>query len=118
MALPKQRPDSSRSEPDWRALYEIENPRDVQAYLEEHPTATAILVEAPDQIRSVFGEGDLPRLELQLDPGDGDRWLTISIPSDIEGEAAMGLLYDLEDRWWLDRMQSTDAVIVFDVRQR
>jgi hypothetical protein len=118
MALPKPRPDSSRSDPDWHALYEIEDAHDVDTYVEAYPTAAAILLEAPPQIRAIFGESSLPRLAVQHDPEDGDCWLTVSIPAEAEDETMLPLIYALEDRWWLDRMQSTDAVIVFDVVQR
>ncbi len=73
MALPNRRtPDrdegpqagASSAEPDWHALYEIENPAEVDAYVAEHPTVVPILDEAPDQIRAVFAGDARPRLRL------------------------------------------------------
>ncbi len=123
MALPKHRADHDHGQPgggdvDWRARYDIENLRDVDAYVAEHPTAAAILSEAPDKISDVFGEDSVPKLSLSRDPEEGDCWLSIKIPVEIADETALALIYDLEDRWWLNRMQSADAVVAIDVVER
>ncbi|MFN8635307.1 MAG: hypothetical protein U0893_15785 [Chloroflexota bacterium] len=124
MALPNrrthQRDDRPRSgtaatEPDWRTLYEIENPADVDAYVADHPSVTAILTEAPNEIHAVFGNEAPPRLRLEWDPEDGDGWLFVGIPSEDLGPSVLPLIDALEERWWLDRMRSTDATVVFDV---
>jgi len=127
MALPKRRTperDDDRqsgtpgADPDWHALYEIENPADVDAYVAEHPTVIPILGEAPNEIQSVFGTATPPRLSVEWAPEEGDCWLFVGIPSDDVGPSVLPLIYALEERWWLDRMPATDATVVFDVIQR
>lgn len=127
MALPKRR--RSRPDPDqragqtgpamdWRARYEIENPAEVDAYVAEHPSVIDILGDAPDQIQAIFGHAAYPRLRLAGDPEEGDSWLSVRIPADDAGPAALPLIDALDERWWLDRMTTTDATIVFDVTDR
>ena len=123
MALPKRRIQPKTDErgtrptgsPHWRALYEIENLPEVERYVSRHPTAAAVLVEAPREIAAVFGDDIQPGLRLTCDPEDGDCWLAVRIPVDDAGPAALPLIDALDERWWLRRMASTDAVIVFDV---
>ena len=115
MALPQQRP--SQPAQDWRTHYQIENPDEVEAYVAEHPSVTAILDEAPLEIHAVFGNQASPRLRLTWDPEDGDCWLFIRIPVEDEGPAALPLIEALEHRWWLDRMTATDATLGFDVEK-
>jgi hypothetical protein len=127
MALPRRRTpgrDEERpagapgAEPDWRALYEIDNPAEVDAYVAEHPTLVPILGEAPDQIHAVFGTAGPPKLSVEWDPEEGDCWLFVGIPSDDVGPSVLPLIYAFEELWWLDRMPATDAVVAFDVVQR
>jgi hypothetical protein len=65
----------------------------------------------------VFGNKVPPRLEVEWSPEDGSSWLFVGIPVDDEGPSALPLIYALEERWWLDRMRSTDATVVFDVEK-
>jgi hypothetical protein len=123
MALPKRHADQRSSEPlggsvDWRPRYEIENGPEVDAYVAKHPTVAAILCEAPDEIGDIFGEAEIPRLALAHDPENGDCWLSIKVPVEVADDTALALIYDLEDRWWLDRMQATDAAVAIDVVER
>jgi len=123
MALPKRRRDQQQpvppdGQPDWHAFYDIENAKDVDAYVKEHPSLVPILAEAPGEIRAVFGDTGAPTLRLQHDPEEGDCWLSIRIPSDVVDETILPVLYEFEDRWWLDRVPSTDATVVFDVVER
>src|SRR5688572_20118799 len=127
MALPRRRTpqrdeDRQASAPggdaDWHALYEIENPAEVDAYVAEHPTLVAILTEAPDQIHAVFGDKAPPRLSVEWSPEEGDCWLFVGIPSDDIGPSVLPLIDALDEGWWLDRMLTTDATVVFDVTER
>jgi hypothetical protein len=105
-------------EPEGHALYEIENPAEVDAYIVEHPTVEAILAEAPGEIRAVFGTDARPRLHLTCDPEEGDCWLSVRIPSADIGPSVLPLIDALDERWWLDRMPATDATVIFDVIER
>lgn len=127
MALPRRRTphhDDDRqtsaagADADWHALYEIENPAEVDAYVAEHPTVTPILREAPGQIHAVFDNEAPPRLSLEWDPEMGDCWLFVGIPVDDVGPSALPLIDALDERWWLDRMLTTDAIVAFDVTNR
>jgi hypothetical protein len=113
MALPHRR--ETQSDQDWHRHYQIENPDEVEAYVAEHPSVTAILNEAPAEIHAVFSNGVPPRLQLEWSPEDGDCWLFIGIPSADLGPSVLPRIYELEERWWLDRMTTTDATVVFDV---
>lgn len=99
----------------WASLYEVESPGDVAGYVKLHPTVVAVLAEAPHEIAAVFGNVERPRLRLAQDPEDGDRWLAVGIPVASDGLANLPLIDALDERWWLDRMRTTDAVLVFDV---
>ena len=114
MALPQRR--EAQPGQDWRTHYQIENPADVEAYVAEHPSVVAILDEAPNEIRAVFGNEATPSLQLEWSPEDGDCWLFVGIPSAEIGPEVLPLIYQLEERWWLDRMTTTDATVVFDVQ--
>lgn len=127
MALPRRRTPqladdrlagAPGTEPDWHALYEIENLAEVDAYVAEHPTVASVLGEAPREIRAVFGTEATPRLSLEWDPEEGDCWLFVGIPSDDIGPSVLPLLDALDERWWLDRMLTTDATMAFDVIER
>ena len=113
MALSQHRNPQMRQ--DWRIQYRIENPADVHAYVAKHPSVEPILAEAPSQIRAVFGNEVPPRLQVGWDPENGDCWLVVGMPSDDVGPSVLPLIYAFEERWWLDRMQATDATVVFDV---
>ena len=127
MALPKRRTpqddqdrpaSASGPAPDWHALYEIENPADVDAYVVKHPTVVTILDAAPREIRAVFGNEAPPRLSMEWDPEQGDCWLFVGIPSQDVGPSVLPLIDAFDERWWLDRMPTTDATVVFDVIER
>src|SRR4051794_25200874 len=112
MALPQRR--TPQPDQDWRTLYRIENPADVEAYVAEHPSVGPILAEAPEQIRAVFHNKVSPTLALHWDPEAGDCWLFVGMPSDDVGPSVLPLIYAFEERWWLDRMRDTDATVAFD----
>lgn len=114
MALPRRR--TLRPDQDWRAHYTIENPAEVEAYVAEHPSVAAILNEAPNEIRAVFGHVRTPRLRMNWDPEVGDCWLVIGIPWAEVGPSSLPLIDELDGRWWLDRARTTDATVVIDVR--
>jgi hypothetical protein len=129
MALPTGRssgehPHDSRqasapsADSDWHAYYQIENPVDVDAYVADHPSVTVILNEAPDEILTIFGTTDRPRLRLACDPEVGDCWLSVGIPAADIGPSALPLIDALDERWWLDRMTTTHATVIFDVVAR
>jgi hypothetical protein len=127
MALPKrrtprpsldQRAGQTGPAPEWRARYEIENPAEVDAYVAEHPSVIDILDDAPDHIRAVFETKAPPRLSVEWDPEEGDCWLFVGIPSEDIGPSALPLIDAFDEQWWLGRMTTTDATVVFDVIQR
>lgn len=123
MALPKRRDRSgddpiSPGMPLWASSYDIENPSEVAGYVNEHPSLAPVLAEAPREIAAVFGNDARPKLRLNCDAEDGDCWLAVGIPVADAGPAALPLMDELDERWWLSRMRTTDAVLVFDVVMR
>ena len=113
MALPQQR--APQPDQDWRKHYQIENPADVEAYVAEHPSVTAILEEAPSEIRAVFGDVGLPRLRVKWDPEVGDCWLFIGIPWADIGPSVLSLIDKLDERWSLNPTTAHDATVVVNV---
>jgi hypothetical protein len=128
MALPRRRslqPDQDRQasapglEPDWRALYEIENPAEVDAYVAEHPVVVSILAHAPSKVAAAFEEE--PRLVLrhEIDPDDepASEYLVVDIVTMRDVDDAHDRLNRFDDGWWLDdalpRAARAGATIVF-----
>ena len=77
-----------------------------------------ILAEAPGEIKAVFGETGMLKLELEWDPEDGDCWLSVGIPSAVVDERALPLLDAFEDRLWGVRQPSAEGIVIFDVIER
>jgi hypothetical protein len=113
MALPQRR--EARPDRDWRAHYEIENPDEVEAYVAEHPSVTAILAEAPNEIRLVFGPAVDLRLRFERDPGNGDSWLFIGVPWADVGPSVLPLIDKLDEIWSLNPTTAHDTTVVVDV---
>lgn len=116
MALPRRRMHSqTASDRQWAADYDVERPDIVEAYIDEHPSVIQVLVDAPSEIAVVFHPSGRPRLRLAADPETGDRWLAVAIPVTDDGPDAVSLIDMFDAQWWLARMQTTDATLVFDV---
>jgi hypothetical protein len=127
MALPRRRTpehDENRrtgAEPDWHALYEIENPTEVDAYVSEHPVVVSILTEAPAEIVSAFEEEPRLILRHEIDPDDepASDYLVVDIVSLRDFDDADDRLSRFDDRWWIDdglpRAARAGATVVFDL---
>ena len=113
MALPRRR--ENQPVQGWRAHYQIENPDEVEAYVAEHPSVTAILDEAPNEIRAVFGDVETPRLRMNWDPEVGDCWLFIGIPWADVGPTVLPLIDKFDERWSLNPTTAHDTTVVVDV---
>jgi hypothetical protein len=117
MALPKRRDRDTdpAGVPAWASLYEAEHPGEVAGYVKQHPSVAPLLAEAPREIAAIFGNAERPRLHLAEDPETRDSWLAVGIPVATDGLGNLSLIDALDERWWLDRMRTTDAVLVFEV---
>ncbi|MFN8635309.1 MAG: hypothetical protein U0893_15795 [Chloroflexota bacterium] len=127
MALPNrrthQRDDRPRSgtaatEPDWRTLYEIENPADVDAYVALHPVVVSILTEGPQAVFDAFDEKLSLRLRLEYDREDepASEYLTVDFVTQRDANDAEMRLDRFDEDWWIDAMSRAaraDATIVF-----
>jgi hypothetical protein len=119
MALPQRRtpesdpgrpPDSEHpatapaSASDWHALYEIENPADVDAYVAEHPTVASVLAEAPAEIAAAFEEDPRLILRYALDPEDepATDYLVVDVMTMRDSADAHDRLNRFDEDWWLD----------------
>jgi len=130
MALPRGRtPERDEDRPsgapatesDWHALYEIENPADVDAYVAEHPVVVSILSEAPSEIAAAFDE--TPRLVLQHEVDHEDEpasdYLAVDIMSTRDADDAYERLGRFDASWWIDdalpRAARAGATVVFSL---
>jgi hypothetical protein len=127
MALPKRRaPQSddfpqagqSPTEADWHALYEIENPAEVDIYVAEHPPVATILAEAPAEIAGAFDEEPHLLLRHEIDPEDqpATAYLVVDIVTKRDAHDAHERLTRFDDRWWIDALPQVaraGAVVVF-----
>ena len=127
MALPRRRtPERDEDRPagapgaessDWHALYEIENPAEVDAYVAEHPIVATVLAEAPDHIAASFEEKLRLILSSEVDPDEPDYpYLTVDIMTKRDADEAYDRLERFDQSWWLDasmHVARADAVIVF-----
>lgn len=128
MALPRRRipqheddrqASAPGGEPDWHTLYEIENPAEVDAYVDEHPVVVSILSEAPFEVEAAFEEQ--PRLVLrhEFDPEDeaGSDCLVVDIMTTRAAADAHDRLNRFDDSWWIDaalpRVARAGATVVF-----
>ena len=128
MALPRRRTpkqDEARqagapgAEADWHALYEIENPAEVDAYVAAHPVVASILSEAPSHVAAAFDEA--PRLVLrhEIDPDDepASDYLVVDIMTMRDAAEAHDRLNRFDDEWWVDealpRVARAGATVVF-----
>ena len=110
MALPRRRtppPDSDRpasvpgSESDWHALYEIENPAEVDAYVVAHPNVLPVLVRAPVEITRQFGEDVALILRCVVDPDDDppSDYLSLGIQTRLDDDQAYARRDQLDQAW-------------------
>jgi hypothetical protein len=120
MAISKGRDRHKQGEPsggdiDWRGRYEIENPAEVDAYVDRFPSLIPILAQAPRQIATAFREdvGLILRTEVDPEEEPSSPYLVVDILLHQEADDALARLYDFEDRWWLDAMPRDGATIVF-----
>lgn len=131
MALPRRRTpgrDEDRqagapgADVDWHALYEIENPAEVDAYVAEHPVVVSILTEAPSEIASAFDEEARLVLRHEVDPEDepASDYLVVDIMSRRDADDAYDRLGRFDANWWFDdalpRAARAGATVVFDLR--
>lgn len=127
MALPRRRssrPDRDRQanapgpEPDWHALYEIENPAEVDAYVAEHPVVVSILADAPSEILAAFEEELHLVLRHEIDPDDepATDYLVVDIMTARDVADVDDRINRFDEGWWLDAMPRAaraGATVVF-----
>jgi hypothetical protein len=131
MALPRRRTPEHDDDPqagtpatdsDWHALYEIENPAEVDAYVAAHPVVDSILSEAPSKIAAAFNEAPRLSLRYEVDPEDepASDYLAVDIMSMHDADDAYERLGRFDAAWWIDdglpRAARAGATVVFDLR--
>ncbi len=131
MALPRRRTPgrdedwqagAPGAESDWHALYEIENPAEVDAYVARHPVVVSILTEAPPEIAAAFDEEARLVLRQEIDPEDepASDYLAIDIMTMRDADDAYDRLGRFDANWWIDdalpRAARAGATVVFDLR--
>jgi hypothetical protein len=124
MALPRRRtsqPDQDRQAgapgpaPDWHALYEIENPAQVDAYVRRYPFLVPLLTDAPDHIARHFGPHRGLVLEAAVFHDDGTQHLYLLVRTTDALEDAVTRRDRLDEQWWLDAMLDARARMTIDV---
>lgn len=112
MALPRRRMSGRKTESsaagadvglDWRALYEVENPAEVDAYIRAHPALAPILADASAHIHRLFPDAAQPivRHEPDVDGDEPLEALVVNIPTHLQADAAHARLVCLDEQWWL-----------------
>jgi len=96
-------------------MYEIpENDiEEIKRFVEEHPHLFPILMEAKEQIISVFGNKIKICLELHHDPEEAWDELFIVIKSPYSPKKAIELENRLSESWFLRRMRDTKGDLNF-----
>ena|SRR5687768_15107709 len=124
MALPRRRTqqrdeDRQASAPggdaDWHALYEIENPAEVDAYVAAHPFLVPLLSNAPERIRRYFGPHRGLALEAPVFADDGTQHLYLLVRTADPLKDVMASRDRLDEHWWLDAMIEARARMTIDV---
>lgn len=83
-------------------LYRFVNPElEIINFIKGH-NLWAFLLEAPWEIRRVFGDGIVLELELHHDPEEDFEGLFIAIKTNLSPEDSLNLLDRLDEEWWLD----------------
>jgi hypothetical protein len=87
-------------------LYTITDPLETFQFIIEQQTITSLIIEAHDQITSLFPNERLG-LEVKTDPEiAGSQSLWITIYTKLEVDAAFEKLMILDDTWWLEAVTS------------
>jgi hypothetical protein len=124
MALPRRRtPQQDEGRPagapgadvDWHALYEIENPAEVDAYVRRYPFLVPILIKAPDHIARHFGAHCGLVLEAPIFPDDGTQHLYLLVRTADPFDEVVAHRDQLDEQWWLDAMVEARSCMTIDV---
>ena len=129
VALPRRlssQPDRDRQAgapgpaPDWHALYEIENPAEVDAYVAEHPGIASMLERASTEITARFGANTTLLLEHVVDPDDDppSEFLALDIRTSLGDEEAYERRNRLDEEWWFDAIREAPGVLTIDLARR
>lgn len=103
MAAQQERVEQAYGLDHLERLYQMPNPGEVGAFLNEHPSLEAILLEAHPAIRACFGADPAVSLRLVRDPeAPGDRQLVAFVQSDLEPHEALDRLDQFDERWGLE----------------
>ncbi len=119
MALPQHRADTSSSGPeagvDWRMLYDIESPEAVESYVGRNSFLVPLLRRAPAAIGLHFGNHEGLRLEVSVDPDEGDEHLYLYVIAEGDYEEMLERRERLDNDWWIDAMRDARAQMTVDV---
>lgn len=88
----------------------------VISFIEEHQELVYLLDEAYEEIRKYFSSEDL-RLELVSDPEIAeDQQLFVYIFTALPVTDALKKLDKFDEQWWLDRLDSANGLLNFNLR--
>jgi hypothetical protein len=110
----KVRPEANLLELD--DYYQIEDWDSIGKFLIKNKDLISFLKEAAREIRKVFSDDTEIRLELIKDPEiSDDIELFATILTDLSVEKALKKVNDIEDNWFLDKLELAQGRFNFDV---
>jgi len=90
-------------------FYEIpDNEEKIISFIKEYPFLLSILLEAPREVKRIFGENVPLGLELHHDPEADFEELFIVIKSTCSAEKARELMDKLGEEWFLNLIELTN----------
>jgi hypothetical protein len=99
-------------------LYAMRGPERVLAFYAENRFLFDLLIEAPTQIKKLFGQDTPLELHLSQEPDfPSSRELFVLIMTKLPSEEAFPLLQRLDEEWWLDNCDKADCKLNFNLRR-
>lgn len=97
-------------------LYDLTRPDEVLQFLSSHLFLVPLLIEARDKIADIFGHESRVVLEVITDPeAPADRELFAFVRTALPADKALQKLGQLDQDWWLDRLDDAQGKLCIHV---
>lgn len=95
--------------------YDPQGHQRLLAFLTKHPKTVEVLLDARPHLRRILNPKRMT-LDAVIDPEDETAWeaLYCIIEGDWEPKAALGLMRQFDEEWWLERMQANGLLDVLN----
>lgn len=98
------------------AWYDFAERDEVVRFLGSHPFLAPLLIEARLKIAEVFGHASRVVLEVITDPeAPADRQLFAFVQTDLPPDEALQKLNQLDQEWWLDKLDEAQGKLCIHV---